>query len=266
MKISLTMRNNLKHVLPIVIFVAGLMVVALTNARYETSVNMTGTANFPTTVIELSQYNSNVTTYNISTDIATKLEYQVTNNANSKTNNNNLQYYFDLEKSDGTSVANLDIKVREKPAVDDGATFDTVTSLAYTTNKGYGPITLKCDGTTETKIFEIYAKGNSSIQAETINVKVVLYVESITSSVFNFEKTSDLTFVITNSSQQNRSIQPSETQESEEEEEQQQEEETQSEEQNQEQQQETQPEEQSQEQQEETQQEEQNQEESTTPE
>lgn len=194
MKISLTMKNNLIHIISVITIVAIIAMVVATNARYETVAELSGEADFATTVLELEAATSN--SYDITAGDETKLQYEVSNSDASSINTNNLRYYLKVVDENGDEVEGIDIKIRE--AVDDGATFDTVTAMGYVAGKGFGSTTLRCDGASENITFDTFLKCDSSVQAGNLNLKFQVYAESMTNTNFYITRTINIQLNVVN--------------------------------------------------------------------
>lgn len=184
MKISLTMKNNLIHIILFIPIVAIVTIFALTNARYEIIANLSGNANFPYTALTLTPSDSN--NYVVEAGNEIKIQYEIANSENNDINTNNLQYYINITDSNGEALENIDVIIRQ--ALDDEATFDTAVAMNYTENKGYGPINLKCDGTAESIMYDVFLKCSDEITHGEYNLKLQVYAESITNVNFNFER------------------------------------------------------------------------------
>lgn len=182
-KISLTMKNNLIHITLFIPVVAIITMFALTNARYEFIANLSGSAYFPYTALTITPYVSN--NYEMVVGSEIKLKYEITNSENSNINTNNLQYYLNVLDDNGNELENIDVNIRE--SAEDESTFDTAIGMDYISNKGYGPITLKCDGTEETIIYDVFLKCESNTPAGEYSLKLQVYAESITNVNFNLE-------------------------------------------------------------------------------
>ena len=59
MKISLTTKNNLIHIGVIMIMISIIVMISVTNARYETIAKLSGKANFPNTVLKVTPLEDN---------------------------------------------------------------------------------------------------------------------------------------------------------------------------------------------------------------
>ena len=188
MKISLTMKNNLIHIILFIPIVAIITIFALTNARYEFIANLSGNANFPCTALTLTPSNSN--NYVMAVEDELKLQYEINNSESDNINTNNLQYYLNIVDSNGNKLDDIDIIIRK--ALDDEATFDTAVAMDYTENKGYGPMKLKCDGTAESIMYDVFLKCSSEITPGEYNLKLQVYAESITNVNFNFKRETNI--------------------------------------------------------------------------
>ena len=197
MKISLTTKNNLIHIGVIMIMISIIVMISVTNARYETVAKLSGKANFPNTVLKVTPLESN--NYNITVGNERKLQYEISNNEDENINTNNLRYYLEVIDENGLKVEGFDIKICEM--TNSETTFDTATSMNYTDGKGFGPETLKCDGNSETKIFDVFFKYNSTTTSELIGeqkLKLQVYAESITNENFHIIKTVDINLNVIN--------------------------------------------------------------------
>ena len=195
MKISLTMKNNLIHIISVIAIVTIITMVAATNARYQTVAEVSGKADFATTVLEVEEVSNN--SYVIATGDEIKLQYQVSNSDATNINTNNLRYYLEVVDENGAEVEGIDIKIRE--ALDDGATFDTATAMTYTSDKGFGQTILRCDGVSEIKTFDVFLKCDSSVTAGGMNLKLQVYAESITNTDFYITRTLNIELNVVNS-------------------------------------------------------------------
>ena len=184
MKISLTMKNNLKHIILFIPIVAIITIFALTNARYEIIANLSGNANFPYTALTLTP--SDLNNYVVEAGNEIKIQYEIANSENNNINTNNLQYYINITDSNGEALENIDVIIRQ--TLDDEATFDTAVAMNYEEDKGYGPINLKCDGTAENIMYDVFLKCSDEIAPGEYNLKLQVYAESITNVNFNLER------------------------------------------------------------------------------
>ncbi len=206
MKISLTTKNNLIHIGVIMIMISIIVMISVTNARYETVAKLSGKANFPNTVLKVTPLESN--NYNITVGNEIKLQYEISNNEDENINTNNLRYYLEVIDENGLKVEGFDIKICEM--TNSETTFDTATSMNYTDEKGFGPETLKCDGNSENTIFDVFFKYNNTA-SELIGeqkLKLQVYAESITNENFHIIKTVDINLNVINNNNNNNNATP----------------------------------------------------------
>ena len=176
------MRKNLIYVV-IILFFIGMGIVyseMATNSRYITNVDAIGNPNLASTYFGVTAIASNPV--NISPGGSASIQCQLTNKVSSNINENNLRFYIKLLDETSTEATNITISSLRIGT----------NSYSYVSGKGYGPISLAYDGTTEdTKTIDITLSCNSSYRsASTLNYKINVLAEDATDSTIKTNKTS----------------------------------------------------------------------------
>lgn len=176
------MRKNLIYVV-IILFFIGMGIVyseMATNSRYITNVDAIGNPNLASTYFGVTTIASNPV--NISPGESASIQCQLTNKVSSNINENNLKFYIKLLDETNVEATNITISTLKIGT----------TSYSYVSGKGYGPISLAYDGTTEeTKTIDITLSCNSSYRSSsTLNYKINVLAEDATDSTIKTNKTS----------------------------------------------------------------------------
>lgn len=172
------MKNKIIYFIIIIITIGMSFVFSdmTTNARYSSSANLYGNPHLASTYFQVSL--TSASTMNIVPSRSVNVQCQLQNkDGNGNINENHLKFYFDLldeNNAHATKVTISSLTIGEN-------------SYSYVSGKGYGPIELAYNGSTEDikTVNMVLTCGTSFTARETLNYKINLLAEDAVNDTIN---------------------------------------------------------------------------------